>query len=489
MPATSSFQRRRGAKVTVLEKSIIYHEIDFLLPAQRFNINFSYVTQKGLPFVREYVLRLVHLAPMSTSQVADFLGFSRLEVQEAIRDLVERGEMELSDSGQLTLTDKSNGYFTELGEVPRLSLLRDSTVCLSFELATFSCLGSGNSQERWKAGLSLRVADENASSSEMLVEKHFQRQFNDILKKGFLSKAVTQDEKDSPTAYTVNSVNKIKQMPLRLSVQFKVDEHGKNVEREDFDSLESSDHVHGQVSLELDRLARPGNFVEIAKAMLEIGDAETLKILDSSGNAINLRFFEDLTKLESNGQGRRTTFIGPIYASRNWELVQKHLAPVVKERREGKRDVGETLVRWIAPSDPYWGKSNSLLARVSELVEVSSTKDKRIYSPSIFLPVSGRDDHKTARKWKMEFEPNIEKLRVLAEGFLGGGVEVLHFEDEFVVVIYHLSLPQSYPVSLPVGFISSNKGLVSMVGQLIGSYVGGSSGFDQPNDCGALVRF
>ena len=115
---------------------------------------------------------------------------------------------------------------------------------MSFELATFSCLGSGNSQERWKAGLSLRVADENASNSEMLVEKHFQRQFNDILKKGFLSKAVTQDEKDSPTAYTVNSVNKIKQMPLRLSVQFKVDEHGKNVEREDFDSLETVSYTH-----------------------------------------------------------------------------------------------------------------------------------------------------------------------------------------------------------------------------------------------------
>ncbi len=43
--------------MTTLENTTIYHEIDFLLPAQRFNINFSYITGKGLPFVREFVLR------------------------------------------------------------------------------------------------------------------------------------------------------------------------------------------------------------------------------------------------------------------------------------------------------------------------------------------------------------------------------------------------------------------------------------------------
>ena len=79
--------------MTTLENTTIYHEIDFLLPAQRFNINFSYITQKGLPFVREFVLRLIHLAPMSMSQVATFFGFTRKEVQEAIDDLVERGEV------------------------------------------------------------------------------------------------------------------------------------------------------------------------------------------------------------------------------------------------------------------------------------------------------------------------------------------------------------------------------------------------------------
>lgn len=475
--------------MTTLESTTIYHEIDFLLPAQRFNINFSYITQNGLPFVREFVLRLIHLAPMSMSQVATFFGFSRKEVQEAIDDLVERGELTLSEDGRLTLTEKSSGYFTELGEVPRLALLRDSTACLSFDLATFSCLGKDNFSEKWKAGLSIKVDDENASCSQTHVEKHFQRQFHEILQKGFLSRSLTQDQKDSPNVYTVNSVNKIKQMPVRLPVQFKMDEDGRNVEREDFEKLKSSDYVHEQISLELDRLARPSNFGEIAKIMIEIGDGETLKLFDSKGSSVSLQFFEDLAKLESNSQKKRTTFIGPIYSSANWELLQKYLAPIIKARRESKADVGQPPFLWVAPSDPYWGKSSSLQVRVSELLDKANTKDKKLYSPTIYLPVSGPDDQKTAWQWKREFEPNADKVHGLIEGFLGGNVEVMHFEGEFVVVVYHVSLPDSYPVSLPLGFISADENVVSALGRLVTRYVEGSSGFERPNDCGLLSRF
>lgn len=44
-----------------------YHEVDFIVPAQRFNFRFSYVTKQGLSFIREFVLRLVQLAPMKPS--------------------------------------------------------------------------------------------------------------------------------------------------------------------------------------------------------------------------------------------------------------------------------------------------------------------------------------------------------------------------------------------------------------------------------------
>ncbi|WP_428827028.1 hypothetical protein ACLIKD_02445 [Azonexus sp. IMCC34842] len=472
-----------------MENTTTYHEIDFLLPAQRFNINFSYITQKGLPFVREFVLRLVHLAPMSKSQIATFFGFTRKETEEAIADLVERGELTLSESGRLMLTEKSSGYFSEIGEVPRLSLLRDSGACLSFDLATFSCLGKDIPSDKWKAGISIKVDDESASKSEILVEKYFQRQFHEIMNKGFLSKSLVQDEKDSPTVYTVNSVNKIRQMPFRLSVKFLVDSEGRSVEREDFEMLTSSDYVHERISVELDHLARPSNFVDIARAMLDIGDGDTLKLFDSKSSSVNPAFLDDLAKLEANSQKKRTTFLGPIYSSANWDLLLMQLAPVIKTRRESKADVGQDSFLWLAPSDPYWCRSNRLLVSLSDFLDKASTKDKKLYSPTIYLPVSGADDHKAARQWKKELDPYTDKAHGVIEGFLGGNVEILHFDGEFVAVVYHMSLPDTYPVTLPLGFISADKEVVSAIGNLVKSYVQGSSSFDRPNDCGSISRF
>ena len=66
--------------------------------------------------------------------------------------------------------------------------------------------------------------------------------------------------------------------------------------------------------------------------------------------------------------------------------------------------------------------------------------------------------------------------------------QVLHFENEFVVVVYHVSLRDSYPVSFPVGYISAEKDVVSSIGRLVKAYVEGTSGFEQPNDCGLISK-
>lgn len=466
-----------------------YHEIDFLLPAQRFNINFSYVTQKGLPFVREFVLRLVNLAPMTKSQIATFFGFSRKEIEEAIADLVGRDELTLMESGRLTLTEKSTGYFTEIGDVPRLFLLQDSSVSLSFDLATFTCLGKNIASDNWMAGIKIKVDDEITARSETHVEKHFQRQFNEILHKGFLPKSLVQDEKDSPTVYTVNSVNKIRQTPFRLTVNFQVNMDGSNVEREDFEVLKSSDYVHEQITVELDRLARPNNSMDIAKAMLEIGDSNTLKLFDSKTNSVNLQFLEDIVRLEANSQKRRTTFLGPIYSQENWGMLQNQLAPVLKSRIESKVDVGRDTFFWLAPSDPYWCKSNRLLVSLSDFLNKATTTGKKLYFPTIYLPLSGPEDQRSVNQWKQELAPYTDGAHGLIEGFLGGNVEVMIFEGELVAVVYHMSLPETYPITLPLGFISEDQETVSAVGKLVKAYVQGSSGFDRPNDCGLLSKF
>jgi len=472
-----------------MDTTTTYHEIDFLLPAQRFNINFTYVTQKGLPFVREFVLRLVHLGPMSKSQIATYFGFSRKETEEAIDDLVERDELTLNESGRLTLTDKSKGYFNDIGEVPRLSQLRDSGVCLSFDLATFTCLGKDIFSDNWKNGIQIKVYDENAARSEAHVEKHFQRQFNEIFHKGLLSKSMEQEEKDSPTIYTVNSVNKIRQIPLRLSMRFQVDIEGRSVEREDFETLKSSDYLHERIAVELDRLARPTNTTEIVKAMLELGDSDTLRLFDSKSNSVNLRYLADLAKLEVSNPQKRTMFLGPIYSQANWTLLQRMLAPTLVARIEASSDMGQDSFIWLAPSDPYWSKSNRLQVSLDDFFHKASTKEKKLYSPTVYVPVSGQSDYRSANLWKQELNLLNDKVHGLVEGFLGGNVEVLHLEGTLVAVVYHMAIHDTFPVTVPVGFISTEKEIVSSIGRKTKAYIEGSTSFESPNDCGLITRF
>ena len=91
--------------------NIAYHEVDLLLPAHRFDIRFSLCDQKkGLSFVREFVLRLVHISPMKPVDIATYFGLSRREVDEAITDLVEKG-IRFSEKRSDRADSESTGVF------------------------------------------------------------------------------------------------------------------------------------------------------------------------------------------------------------------------------------------------------------------------------------------------------------------------------------------------------------------------------------------
>lgn len=473
------------------DSQITYHEVEFLLPAQRFNIQFSYISQKGLPFYREFLLRLMYIAPMSKSQISNFFGLSKRETDAAITDLVERGELTLSNSGRLMLTDKSKDYFYDLSESPQLLSVQDSATTLSFDLVTFSCLGNNQNNDKWKAGIPLSADNTNLSKSESMVEKHFQQQFQSILEKGFLPKSLSQEGKDDPTVYTVNSVSKLQQLPLRLTTHFKLDIDGRSIERNDFEQLNSSEIVHELITEELSHLSRQNNIQSIGMAMLEIEDKHTLKFFESG--CFSPKNLEDINRLSEYESLQRTTFIGPIYLTDNWDTLQKNLAPIIKNINECKTNSEPNNFIWIVPSDPFWGKSQRFISSFSNFLNRANTKgnhknkSKQIYNPTIFFPIANEEDRRTARQWYNQITPYHEKARGLVEGFLGGNTEVLYLEDELVVIIYHLSQPDQFPVSLPIGFISKEKETVKKIGDLIKEYVNSSSAFDKPNNCGLLT--
>lgn len=467
------------------EISVVYHEVDFLLPVHRFNVRFSYVTKEGLPFIREFVLRLLHLSALTPLELATYFGLSKRETEEAISDLLDKGDLQFNDEGKVELTAQSKGYFSSLGTTPQVSAVKEAGAALSFELAGFNCVGKDRSYENWNHGIKLNVNNEVIAKSEKLAAVNFQKQFYQILEKKYISNITEAEGSERPRLYTMDSVTKIGQMPLRLTTHFSMDLDGIPLERDDFETLEDSEKTQELITSAISDYHRTSNLSQIAQAMNTLGDDWTRNIFNNS--SIDVRALVSDRATAKLNDGKYLSFVGPVYTKSNWNLIYKSMSTALKDvskHLEGKK----LKIMWIAPSDTFWGKSLRLSSCSEEFINVTKSNglNQKFSNPVLYLPVQDNNDHKSISTWKRELSNITNNLYGLHEGFLDGDVEIILVENHFVVVCYHISRPESVPVSLPVGFVSTDKTVVSKIQNITFEYINGVSSYDNPNDIGKL---
>ena len=85
------------------------------------------------------------------------------------------------------------------------------------------------------------------------------------------------------------------------------------------------------------------------------------------------------------------------------------------------------------------------------------------------------------------FRGNDKFSRGLVGDILGGNIEILHMKGALVADVYHFWQPEPLPVTMPLGFISTDTTTVEILGRIVRDYVDGHSSFDKPNDCGAIA--
>lgn len=469
------------------EINSVYHEVDFLLPVHRFNIRFSYVTKKGLPFVREFVLRLVHVSPMMPADIASYFGLTKRETDEAISDLVDKGDLQFLESGQIDLTTKSRGYFVGLGSTPHVSTLMESGGAFAFELASFNCVGRKRTNEKWVPGLRLEVPNETIANSEQLAKRKFQEKFYKIQEQGFWEHKSVNDEQGRPSIYTMESVRKLGQEPLRLTSTFAIDSEGTPVERADFDVLDDSSSVQELVTDAIASMQKPTNLGDIAGAMELLEDRETRTLLnDSSIDVAKLMLDQQTGSLNESSW---VPFLGPIYSQENWELIGRYLEKQCNPSSSAEESPPDLI--WLAPADGFWGQNVRTSACLDALVDQSVTKGKkstRLYAPKLFVPMQDSKDRFAINRWKQQFPKHKSNVFGLVEGFLSGNVEVLLLSNRLAAVSYHISRPESLPVTLPLGFITVDPERVRVITGLVEDYISGVSSFDNPRDLGPLSQ-
>ena len=461
-----------------------YHEIDFVVPIHRFKINFSYSKEKGMgSFVREFTLRLINIAPMKPTDVAIFLGFTVIEMDEAISDLINKGDLEFSDDGELTLTHTSKKYFQGLGDSPTLPAITDDHISLWYELNSFDCIKKTYSESGWNSCIELNVDDKTISNSPKFIKSVFHKNFYRYFEENRILNSESDRNGKQPNIYSVGEVIRLSRAPLRLSTQFNIDQDGRPTERKDFDLFTDSSRIHELITQYISHSQKLNNFEDIAfNAVTTLKDDLTLGFVTS--DSIDVEGYTLAMLLALAGNDATIPLIGPIYSKYNWDRV----IGAVEKIKKNKKPI--ELI-WITPSDPFWGKSHRLNTCISELLrnEMSKgEKSQRIYSSNIYIQMDRHFDRRLINDYKHEFKDFKSNIFALIEGFLNGNVEVLLIPGQFVAVVYHFSMPGVLPVTFPAGFTSIDKDRIELIENVLSKYIGPLEVLNNENILGLLSQ-
>ncbi len=464
----------------------IYHEIDFVVPIHRFKINFSYSKERGIrSFIREFILRLVHISPMKPTNIAIFFGLSNIEMSEAISDLINRGDLELSNDGELALTHTSKSYFQELGDSPILPTIIDNHVSLWYELNSFNCIRKKYDESGWDSCIELSIDNKVVSNSPKNIKSIFQKNFY----KYFEENRILSNESDrigkQPNIYSVGEINRISRAPLRLTTQFQIDQDGRPVERKDSDLFSDPSVIHELITEHICKIQKTDNFEDIViDAVTTFDDDLTLDLVKPGSIDVEGYILAILLSISNNEA--TIPLIGPIYSENNWNRVMENISNITSKVEKNHKPI--ELI-WIAPSDPFWGKSYRLNGCISELLrneKTSGKKSQRIYNSNIYIQIEKHYDRGVINDYKREFKDFKSGIYGLIEGFLNGNVEIILIPGKFVTVVYHFSMPDLLPVTIPTGFTSTNKNKIKLVENVVDRYIGLIEESNNENNLGLI---
>lgn len=456
------------------EQSIPYNQIDFVIKAPRLRIVFSYMSNKGVTFIREYLLRLLKLTPCKPAQIAQYFGFSQHETEVALADLEQNKWITWQDDGLIALSAKGVRLFS--GDSPQIPTLKEFGSEYRMELLDNNFLKKADCDTTWQQAIELEIDAQVLSEQKDIAQKVFQSRFRQLME----DEIISLNDKDI-ALYKVDTIEtKGEPFYFRFTQQFELlPETGKAKERHDVPTIIHQDNIQQAITAKIEQFQRGDNLQELRKSMNELDDDDTLRMLFGG----RLDFAEFLENYQKYEQKNGLYFLGQIY---HQEPIFKQINQILNklDKKQSKK------CYWLAPSDIYWGKQRKIHDKIQKLVDESKNKlDFRLY-----LPLPAGRNNREKQEWERQLKGLSEKnLYGFCEGFLNGNAEILFLEDEFTAVCYHAKL-NGYPVTLPIGFMTTKIDEVKYIVKLVESYLASTlfpdndTNEQQQKDFGLLSR-
>ncbi|WP_422447337.1 MULTISPECIES: hypothetical protein [unclassified Endozoicomonas] len=166
------------------------------------------------------------------------------------------------------------------------------------------------------------------------------------------------------------------------------------------------------------------------------------------------------------------------------EILEKN----VKQPKRTRHEADELI--WLVPNNPFWGKSEKVLSclqYVRDSAKTTGKKAKKLYQPKLYLPLAENHD-RLRRVCGIEFEDfDKDSLFGYTGDFCNGNVEVIVNSDLFAVVIYHLSAPDTSPIPIPFGFMTTDKSHIAHIRSRVKAFLNDiDMATGKPHDIGQL---
>ena len=436
------------------EQKTPYNQIDFVVKAPRFRIVFSYMSDKGVAFVREYLLRLLKITPCKPAQIAQYFGFSQHETEVALADLEQHKWIIWQDNGLIALSAEGQRLFQDSQDSPHIPTLKECGGEYRMELLDSNFLKKNDCDKNRQQAIELVIEPKVLSESSEIARKTFQNRFRQLMEDDIIN----LDEKDI-SLYKIDAIEP-KGEPdyfFRFTQQFELlPETGEAKERHDVPTVTHQENIQQAITAQLERFGHHDNLRELRNSMAEISDDDTLKVLFGG----TLDFNEFLKVYQEHEQQNGLYFLGQIYHQEN---LFKHINQILdKSNKKSSKKL-----YWLAPSDIYWGKQRKIHDKIQNLID----KQKNGYDFRLYLPLPSERSRHEKQEWLNHFKDTSDKvLYGFCEGFLDGNTEILFLEDKFAVVCYHAKL-SSYPVTLPIGFMTTQKNTIKSIASLVKNYL------------------
>lgn len=449
--------------------------IDVALPIQAFRFEYTLVGRSELPFIREFILRLLKVGNMSADQLARFLGLTEKEIGIAVSQLVGLNEISVDGEGNIQLSAEAHKYFDGPSENrPKITKLFEGTSTFKFDLMSFGLIRSEDKITPPLNAVRLSPDPEMTSNSVAHAKATFLRNYIDI----FEEESITFngiDDLRKVELYKLSDVRKNKDYHVRFSIKFSLDAERNSIERHSDSRFFDVDEIQKSLNEVLLGSFYASNIKDIVTALDSLNETTLIDCFKPDG--LDLTALAIKVMKQSNVDSERDYFLGAPTNPSNWS---RFMGTVEKQLKDKKSN--GLPCYWLAPSDRFWMLSDESFARLNDLFN-----SKRGLNSKLYTPIADSTDRHLIALWKKTLGSVKNKAVAVSEGFLGGSVEFISIPGVICLVCFYLQ-KEGESISIPFGFVTTNQEDINKINQDFEKFLQGYDLNMEKREYGRLIQ-